>query len=518
MKSSVPPCRARIDAKQRVSLALAREKAMKATYSTWELKNITKSFCGVPVLSDVSLCLHPGETHSLLGCNGAGKSTLVRILSGHILPDEGTIFLDAAPVRFKSPEDAIRAGIAISTQELMLFPDLNIAENLFLTLPETRGRFFVNHANLQEEARRILDRLQINAEPNRRVAELSHSEKYLIQFARCWLRHPRLLILDELTASLTTPETQIVYEMIRELKRQGTAILYITQRTQNIIAISDRLTVLRDGKIVASPDIRDTSMAELRAYVFGETVNKLYPKLPLQMGEEILRVSHISNTYISDASFSLHRGEILGIMGNSGSGRSRLLRAVAGIDPIFSGTITYKAKPLRNASEELFPDIAYVPEDRDEQALFINLSCNKNITIKNLKKVASHGAIRLQREEIACRTAIDQLGISVHDANRSVKYLSGGNKQKVVIARFLYSNCSVYLFDEPTQGIDTAGKVEIYNIISELARRGAGIVFVSSDFAELLGMCDSILVLNRGRAMMQCAPNELETIDDLQIG
>lgn len=477
--------------------------------SVWEFKNITKIFCGVAALSDVSMTLQPGQTHGLLGCNGAGKSTLVRILSGHIQPDEGTILCNGKPISIRTPGDAIEAGIAISTQNLMLFPQMSIADNLFLMLPGIRGHLCINHSDLYTRTEALLRRLNINAQPNQKISELAHGDKYMVQFARCWLQTPRLLILDEISASLTAVQTSIVHEMITELKQTGAAILYITHRIEDIMAVSDCMTVLRDGKVVASPDVDKTSFSELQSHIFGETINKLYPKLPIPLGEEILCADSISNTYLKNISFRLRRGEILGIIGGAGSGRSRLLRAIAGIDPLTNGSIYYKGNEQHGSGSGIFYDIAYIPEDRDAQAMFLNLSCGKNITIKSLDRVTVRGLIRQDNENLSCQSAVSRLGIKVQDMEDSVRYLSDGNKQKVVIARFLYSRCSVYLFDEPTQGVDTVGKVEIYNIISELARRGAGIIIVSSDYAELLGMCDHLLILNRGVASAICVPENL---------
>ena len=504
-KSSVPPFRGSCDIHHARILLLQGMSKMK-NLSVWEFKNITKIFCGVAALSDVSMSLHPGETHGLLGCNGAGKSTLVRILSGHIQPDEGSILCNGENVSIRTPADAIDAGIAISTQSLMLFPEMSISDNLFLMLPEVRGHLCINNADLHARTESLLSRLGIDACPEQRICTLAHGDKYLIQFARCWLRSPRLLILDEISASLTAAQTAIVHEMIGELKQTGAAILYITHRTEDIMSVSDRITVLRDGKVVASPNVNRTSFAELQSHIFGETINKLYPKLPIPLGDEILRADSISNTYLRNISFRLRRGEILGVMGSAGSGRSRLLRAIAGIDSLTGGSIQYKQHSIY---PDIFHDIAYIPENRDAQAMFLNLSCSKNITIKSLDRITSHGFIMPASENLSSQCAVNRLGIKVQDADESVRYLSDGNKQKVVIARHLYSKCSIYLFDEPTQGVDTVGKVEIYNIISELARRGAGIVIVSSDYAELLGMCDHLLILNHGASTAVCSPENV---------
>lgn len=475
-----------------------------------ELCDIHKQFCGINVLSGIDIALYPGETHGLLGCNGAGKSTLVRILAGALQPDAGCIRIDGVPTCFHTPADSARHKIAISMQTLMLFENMTVADNLFIKSQASWRRAPIHYGAQRQMAQKMLETLQLDVEPERKVSQLSQSEKYLIQFGRCYLSSPRLLVLDELSASLTASELSLIHRLIGELKQQGTAVLYITHRIQDILEVSDRLTILRDGKVAATPNLRSTSEGELRQYIFGETVSKLYPKLQIPKGETVLEVSKISNKYFEDVSLRLRRGEIYGVLGLSGSGRSRLLRAIAGIDPIRRGTIRYMGKPMRNHFRGRFPGIAYIPEDRDMLALFKNMNAYQNVTIANLRKVAPHRVIDLQDEAISCRNLFDRLGIRGVNLQSSVRYLSGGNKQKVVIARNLYDRCNIYLFDEPTQGIDTAGKVEIYNIISELARKGAAIIFVSSDFPELVGMCDRILTLRHGRVVDDSPANEID--------
>lgn len=486
-----------------------------------ELKGIHKQFCGMSVLSGIDLSLCAGETHGLLGCNGAGKSTLVRILAGELQPDSGEILLNGQPICLNSCADSVRNRIAISMQDLKLFENMSVADNLFLTNRSTAHQFPINYSRQREKAQKVLSLLQLNVGPDQKVGELAQSEKYLIQFGRCYLASPLLLVLDELSASLTPVELHIVHNLVQELKDRGTAVLYITHRIEDILEASDRLTILRDGKVTATSKMNDFSENELRTYIFGDTLPKLYPKLKIPFGEEVLRVSHIGNKYFNDISLSLHRGEIYGILGLSGSGRSRLLRAIAGIDPIQTGSIEYLGKPYKNNNTKNAASIAYIPEDRDVQALFKNIDTYKNISISNMKVAAPHRIINLQKEAISCRNLIDRLGIHGVNLHKSVRYLSGGNKQKVVIARNLYSHCSVYLFDEPTQGIDTAGKVEVYNIISELARKGAGIIYVSSDYSELFGMCDRILTIRRGKVLddssiLDISPTDYSHVSDIK--
>lgn len=474
-----------------------------------ELQNIHKCFHGIRVLSNVSLTLDVGETHGLLGCNGAGKSTLVRILAGTLQPDSGRILINGIPVRFSKPLDSIACGIAVSPQDLMLFEEMSVADNLFLTnLPRNR-RFPIDYTYQARKACEILELLKLDISPDRKVCELAQSEKYLVQLGRCYLSSPKLLVLDELSASLTTAELCVVHQLINKLKRNGTAVLYITHRIQDILEASDRLTILRDGAIAVAPDFAKSSENELRRFIFGDSIAKLYPKLQIPHGKKLLELSHISNKYFNDVSLELHRGEIYGILGLSGSGRSRLLRAIAGIDPIHSGSISYRGRYLHGCFHSRNLDIAYIPEDRNVLALFKNMDSYQNTTISDMNQIAPHRIINLQKEAISCRNLFDRLGIRNVHPMHSVNYLSGGNKQKVMIARNLYSHCSIYLFDEPTQGIDTAGKVEIYNIITELARKGAGIILVSSDFSELTGMCDRILTICRGRVLDNCPASQI---------
>ncbi len=472
-----------------------------------QLKEINKSFYSTTVLDSVSLDFYPGSVHAVLGCNGAGKSTLVKIIAGIIKPDSGNIIVDGAAVSFQGPLEATQKGIQISTQELQLFDNMTIEDNLFIRNEITYSSKFINKKQTLEKTRETLEKLKINAQPGRMVGALSHAEKYLVQFARCVLREPRVLVVDELAASLTRRELDIVHSMLDDLKANGAAIIYITHRVKETKEISDVVSVLKDGRVVSGQIknyLPDDNLAQL---MLGKSTKEQYPKLPVKLKDEILDVSHISNRFIDDISFTLRRGEVLGIAGVAGSGRSKVLNAIAGLDKISSGTISYaEAEGKRDR-------IGYLPENRDTQALFRNFDVVRNITIKNLKRVCKRRVIDLRAESISCKDVIDRLGIDPVNSKRAVKHLSGGNKQKVIISRYLFSKCSIYLFDEPTQGIDIAGKVEVYNIINELARKGAGIILVSSDYSELMGMCDRIIIMKNGRVAAEIDTSESGKLD-----
>lgn len=480
-----------------------------------ELRNIHKQFCGMSVLSGINLTLHSKETHGLLGCNGAGKSTLVRILAGMLQPDEGEIIIEGKACHFSCVADSVRNKIAISTQELMLFENMSILDNLFMGNSPLSHQVPIRYSEYRCKAEEILRLLHLDIDPDRKVSELAYGEKFMIQFGRCYLSNPKLLVLDELSASLTVSELNTIHQLIHLLKVNGCAVLYITHRIQDILKVSDRITILRDGVVAATPDMKNISESQLRTHVFGDSLSKLYPKLPIKAGEKVLELSHISNKYFDNVSLELHSGEIYGILGLSGSGRSRLLRAIAGIDPIDSGTVCYMGKTYHGRFRHRHSRIAYIPEDRDTLALFKNMKTYHNISISNMRQTAPHNIIDLSREATLCRNLINRLGIHGSHLQSCIQYLSGGNKQKIVIARNLYSCCNIFLFDEPTQGIDTAGKVEVYNIISELARKGAAIIFVSSDFPELVGMCDRIITLQKGRVLNDLPANKVNLLNPL---
>ncbi|MBC5647797.1 sugar ABC transporter ATP-binding protein [Christensenella tenuis] len=481
-----------------------------------EVKDLSVDFSGQKALDNVTLKIYPSEIHALVGCNGAGKSVLGKVVSGVLKRSGGTIRLNGKKVNFNTPFDASRHGVVISMQELTIFDNLSISDNLFVNHPITHSKVILNPKKMRQTAYELLSRFHITVDPSAKAKNLPQAQKFLLQFARCLLAKPQVLILDELSASMISSEIALVYQVMEECRQNGMAIIYITHRISEVVSITDRVTVLKDGRIAAEAASREIDKGRLTKLMLGETKSEHYPKLPVSPGEPLLELSHVSNRFLHDISFNLCRGEIIGIAGIAGSGRTQLLKAIAGLDEIEDGDIIYISDAPKALRREIHPLIGYIPENRDKQSLFPDFDAIKNITIHDLKKISKHSIIDPREENIAGSLMIKRFVINGAVPGGKISYMSGGNKQKIVVAQCLHSNCSIYLFDEPTQGIDIAGKVEIYNIMNELVRNGAGIIMVSSDFSELSGMCDRILVLKEGDLIAELPAKDTSCLNLLE--
>ena len=481
-----------------------------------EAENLSVDFSGQKALDNITLKIYPSEIHALVGCNGAGKSVLGKVFSGVLKQSEGTVLLDGKKVDFNNPFDASTQGVVISMQELAIFDDLSISDNLFVNNPITHNKLILNLKKTRQTANELLARFHITANPSEKAKKLPQAQKFLLQFARCLLAKPKVLILDELSASMTSNEIDLIYEVIKECRQKGMAIIYITHRIDEVVSLTDRVTVLKDGHIAAQASSKELDKESLTKLMLGESKSEHYPKLPISPGEPLLELSHVSNRFLHDISFNLCRREIIGIAGIAGSGRTQLLNAIAGLDEINDGDIIYVSDTQKTPREEMHPFIGYIPENRDKQSLFPDFDAIKNITIHELKKISKHYVINPREESIAGSLMIDRFGIKGAVPGGKINHMSGGNKQKIVVAQCLHSNCSIYLFDEPTQGIDIAGKVDIYNIMNELIRNGAGIIMVSSDFSELSGMCDRILVLKEGNLIAELPAKDTSSLNLLE--
>jgi ribose transport system ATP-binding protein len=476
------------------------------------IESVSYAFNGIRALNNISLEVERGTVHAVLGCNGAGKSVLMKIVAGVLRPQSGVIYLDDKPVSISSELDAIKSGIRFCPQDLAVFGELSILDNLFITNQITRTPFkIIDKHRSYNRTKEILKKFGINVDPHEKARHLSQAQKYLLQFGRAVLSEPQFLILDELCATLTNAEISIVFSVINELKQKGSSIIYITHRVQEIKGIADTITILKNGEVVGRYDPAD-DVEKLTHLMFGDEKSKRYPKLPVEIGSPLLEVSHISNSILNDVSFCLHEGEIIGIAGIAGSGRSQLLRALVNMEKITSGDIIYaEDENIRGNKSPYW--VGYLPEDRDHKSLFFNLDIVRNITIRDIKQSATLLSINFEQENFHGLDIIDRLGITGIGKDGSIKGLSCGNKQKVVVSQCLYKKCKVYLFDEPTQGVDIAGKIEIYNIINELVRKGAGVVMVSSDFSEIIGMCDKILVMRDGGITATIPKEEINRVN-----
>jgi ribose transport system ATP-binding protein len=467
-----------------------------------EVRGLSKEFPGVQALQAVDFDVRRGEVHVLLGENGAGKSTLVKILTGAQPKDAGEIRWRGQPVDIADPHRAQELGISVIYQEFNLVPYMTVAENIFL------GREPVSHGLLDRgrmlrEAAAILADLGVNVPPTMRVSELGIAAQQMTEIAKALSLDAELLIMDEPTATLTEHEIEQLFGAIRRLRARGVSVVYISHRLNEVKQVGDRVTVLRDGRKVATLDVAEASVHHMIRLMVGHDLREQYPKQPVERGPEVLRVERLCRDgVLRDISFSLHRGEILGLAGLVGAGRTELARAIFGADPIDSGRIIVNGRQVSIASpaEAIRRGIGLVPEDRQAQGLLLDQSVAKNITLPSLARLFPGWRLVSPRveAEMAARYIAD-LRIRTPSEERMVRFLSGGNQQKVVVAKWLCSHSDVLVFDEPTRGIDVGAKVEVFQLMTDLARRGAGLIMISSDLLEVLGMSDRILVMRGGR-------------------
>jgi ribose transport system ATP-binding protein len=475
-----------------------------------EIKSISKSFPGVQALSHVSFTVQKGEVHALVGENGAGKSTLMKILSGVYSDYGGEITLAGERLALHSPHDAQKHGIAIIHQELNLVPELTVAENIFLGRERTRlGGLDIK--GMDAECRALLERFNLEIPPNRPIKWLRVGEQQLVEVAKALALDARLFILDEPTSALSEAEIERLFAVIAALKSEGVTIIYISHKLDEIFRIADTVTVLRDGEHIATMPINETNQAELIRMMVGRTLTELFPKESATVGDEVLRVEGLSlepdrqrsSRGLYDISFTLRQGEILGLAGLMGAGRTELLETLFGVYPAgrISGRIILNGREQNFHSPEqaIAAGLAFVTEDRKNKSLITQMSVAHNITLAALKRFLSAGFIQSRRETAAIQHSIVDLRIKTPNRFVLVDNLSGGNQQKVVLAKGLLNRPAVLMLDEPTRGIDVGAKAEIYALISNLAREGTAILMASSELPEVLAMCDRVLVLHEGQ-------------------
>jgi len=476
--------------------------------------NLSKSFPGVRALHEVQFELAAGEVHALMGENGAGKSTLMKILAGVYTRDSGEISYDGRPVAFASPREAQAAGVGIIHQELQLMNHLTIAQNMFIGR-EPRGRFglFLDEDKLNAQAREILARMHVHLDPRTVVGTLTVASQQMVEIAKALSFDSRVLIMDEPTSALNDAEIAELFRIIRQLKDRGVGVVYISHKMDELKQISDRVTVLRDGEYVATVATADTSVQAIIGMMVGRTLADVAPyQGPAHEGEIALEVKHLNaGPLVRDVSFTLRQGEILGFAGLMGAGRTEVARAVFGADPVESGEIFVKGvkAPIRKPSDAVAHSIGYLSEDRKRFGLATGMDVESNIVMSNLGKFLSLNLF-LRRMQIR-RTAshfISLLAIRTPSAAQPVRLLSGGNQQKIVIAKWLERDCDVLFFDEPTRGIDVGAKSEIYKLLRALAGQGKAIVMISSELPEILRMSDRIVVMCEGRITGELSASE----------
>ena len=468
-----------------------------------EMKGITKRFPGVLALDHVDLTVYPGQVLALVGENGAGKSTLMKVLSGVHQMDEGEILMEGKPVKIENPLASQLMGISIIYQELSVLDNMNIAENIFLGREKRSSRVFVDKKKMHAEARKLLDEVGLDVDTHTMAGELSTAQKQMIEVAKALSFNSKIIIMDEPTSSLTETETEILFGIIRKLREKGVAIVFISHKLAEIFAITDEVAILRDGVSAGRMVTEGCSENDIIKAMVGRDVDDLYAKQAAPIGEVVLEVKDLSTKgFLKDINFKLRAGEILGFAGLVGAGRSEVMRAVFGIDPKESGEIFIKGKKadIKTPKDALQHGMGFVPEDRKLQGLVLGMSVGKNTTLAALKAVANKaGFINHKQEKEMADKFVKALEVKTPSNDQLVKNLSGGNQQKVVIAKWLANNPDILILDEPTRGIDVGAKKEIHQLMSDLANQGVAIIMISSELPEVLGMSDRVVVMHEGR-------------------
>jgi len=470
-------------------------------------RKISKSFPGVRALEDVDFQLRPGEVHALVGENGAGKSTLVKILTGIYRPDSGELLLEGRHTDFRSPVAAQAAGIAAIHQEATMFSDLSVTENIYMGHHQRmNGVPLLSWGAMRRKTKTLLAELELDIDPDVQVRSLSVAQRHMVEIVKALSQDARIVIMDEPTSALTLREVEDLFTIVRRLRDAGKALVFISHKFEDIYEIADRFTVLRDGKLAGQGRVRETGVDDIIRMMIGRSLTQMFPKIPVEPGETLLTVKGLSRTGIfKDVSFELRRGEILGFFGLVGAGRSEVMRAVFGIEGADAGTVLMEGREVRasDPAAAMARGIAYVPEDRQLQGTILAMNIRENATLAILDRLAHRSWLDLPRERALTDEYGKRLDIKAGSWEQAVNSLSGGNQQKVVLAKWLATQPRVLILDEPTKGIDVATKARVHEFVSLLAKEGLGIVLVSSEMPEILGMSDRIVVMHEGRVTAQ---------------
>ena len=476
-----------------------------------EMRNIFKSFGGVNALRDVSFQCRPGTVHALVGENGAGKSTLIKILAGALLPDSGEILFKGQKHQSFSARKALNSGISVIYQELALVSQMTVAENIFLGREPRKYFGIVDKKRLKIEAKKLLKQLGFEVDMDMEVGEMTVAYQQMVEIAKALSKNADLIIMDEPSAILAGHELDQLFLIIESLKKRGVTIIYISHRLEEVFRIANEVTILKDGQLVGTKLIKDLSRGELVKMMVGRTLEEVFPVSFNQLGNPVLQVEEISTkTILNQASFNLREGEILGVAGMVGSGRTELARAIFGADPLTSGTIKIKGQDVvfKNPADAIRSKISLVPEDRKYHGLFTKLSILNNITLPILSKISRWGFTDKKKENEIVERERQIHSIDMTSGNQEVQYLSGGNQQKVVLSKSLQTIPEVIIMDEPTRGVDVGAKFEIYQLIRQLNKDGIAILMISSELPEILGLSDRILVMREGKIVAELTPKE----------
>lgn len=466
------------------------------------LKNITKEFPGVKALDGVTINIERGTIHGLVGENGAGKSTLIKVLAGIYQPNKGEIILDGKPCRFNGPIEARRAGISVVHQEIKLAEPLSVAENMFLGNVQLKNGL-VDWKGMRRRAREIVEDLGMDIDINAQVSSLTVAKKQIVEIMHAINNNSRILIMDEPSAVLTDRELEVMFRIVKQLRDKGITIIYISHRLDEIFGLCSNVSVLRDGCHIDTIPVASVDRQGLINMMVGREMGQEYPKEVGNVGGTILEVKNLSRGILQDISFEVKSGEVFGISGLVGAGRTELARAILGIDKPESGEVYVRGKKVhyRTFADAIRDGLGLIPEDRKLQGLVQIMSVKRNTTLVNMKRVLRAGVISSSLEEKLSKEYADKLHVVTPSMETEVQYLSGGNQQKVVIAKWLFQNSEILFLDEPTRGIDVGAKAEIYRLINRMAKEGKTIIMISSEMPELLGMCDRIMVMHEGHKM-----------------
>lgn len=477
-----------------------------------EMKGITKHFGGVKALTDVSLQVEPGEIHALIGENGAGKSTLMKILSGAYQKDKGEIYIDGKQVKITNPKEAKDLGIAIIYQEFMLAPDLTVAENIFID-KLSGGKATINWKKLRADAREQLEKLGFgDINPAAKCGSLSVAYQQVVEICKCLTRNARVLVFDEPTAVLTFSEIRNLFEVINKLKSEGVSIIYISHRLEEIFELSQHITILKDGTYVDTVDTDKFDKQRLVNLMVGREMTEMYPKRNAKIGDVVLKVEDLhAGRMVQGVSFEVRAGEILGFNGLVGAGRTETMRAIFGIDKRTSGKVYYFGKEVnwKNPGQAIREHFGLLPEDRKKQGLLLNQSIRVNTTLACLNKVVKKGVFNHRAEKNYVKEILKSIQTKYGSTEDKASSLSGGNQQKVALAKWIAADCRCIVFDEPTRGVDVGAKTEIYKVMNTLAENGVAVIMISSEMPEIIGMCDRVMIMRNGKISGEVAREEL---------
>lgn len=487
------------------------------------MKDISKDFSGVVVLKNVHFNIYEGKIMALVGENGAGKSTLMKILTGVYAKTSGEVYLKGKSVSFSTTKESQDHGIAIIHQELNLIQHLSIAENIFLGREPITKVKNINWSKLYADSQKWLDILGIKEDPRELIKNISVGKQQLIEIAKALSLNANIIIMDEPTGALTVSETERLFSVIKELKAKGHSVVYISHRLKEIFEICDDVTILRDGEFIAEKSIQDIDEDKIIEMMVGRKLSEQYPRVPYKPGEVVLEVKGLSNQFVQDVSFQLRQGEILGVSGLMGAGRTELARTLYGIYKMDKGEIFLNGKKaiIHNSTDALSHGIAYVSEDRKANGIVLGLNVKENITLASLKSFSGKlGNINMTKEDDSAKSYMQSMSIKAFGTSQLLRYLSGGNQQKVSIAKNLNTNPKILILDEPTRGVDVGAKKEIYELINKFKKDGMSIVMISSEIPEILGMSDRIMVMHEGRVtgIMPIEAASQENIMSLAVG